>query len=256
MNCSTLFTHLPLAARLDRVRKAGFRAVESWWPFMSTCPRDREIEAFVRTVGDSGLRLAALNFTGGDMERGERGLVSVPGRESQFRDSVEVAMGIGVELGTRRFNALYGNHSDEFSLTKEAEVADGNLRFAATSAAERGAAVLLEPLSNAPDYPLRELADAAKVLARLEGEIPARSVLLLADLYHLSVNGIDLIAAVRKHARAIGHVQLADAPGRGAPGTGTVDLAGAMTELLLHGYTGEVALEYFTQDEDPFSWLI
>ena len=72
-------------------------------------PSDREVDEFVRAVDDAGVRLAGLNFFAGDMPGGDRGLVSWPARSGEFRDNLEVTVGIGERLGCRAFNALYGN---------------------------------------------------------------------------------------------------------------------------------------------------
>jgi hydroxypyruvate isomerase len=107
--------------------------------------------------------------------------------------------------------------------------------------------VLLEPLSGAPQYPLRTADDVLGVLDRLPAE-GADAGLLLADLYHLRVNGEDIPSVLdRVHSR-IGHVQLADVPGRHEPGTGTADLDGWVRQLRRLGYQGWIGLEYAPLD--------
>ena len=111
VNTSILFGDLPLERRPQAAREAGFTAVESWWPFASATPADREVDDFVRWVEDAGVRLVALNFPAGAMADCERGLVSLPGREAEWRDAVAATVGIGERLGVRLFNALYGNRT-------------------------------------------------------------------------------------------------------------------------------------------------
>lgn len=101
VNCSILLTEHPLLHRPQAARDAGFEAIEFWWPFTESVPADAEVDAFVRAVANAGVRLVALNFAGGDMAAGERGLLSVPGRGQEFRDNVDVAVGIAERLGTR-----------------------------------------------------------------------------------------------------------------------------------------------------------
>ena len=88
-----------------------------------------------------------------------------------------------------------------------------------------GGTVLLEPVSGAPDYPLLTADDALRVIARVKEETGAANIRLLADFYHLAVNGDDVDAVIEKHAKDFGHIQIADSPGRGAPGTGQLPLA-------------------------------
>ena len=94
--------------------------------------------------------------------------------------------------------------------------------------------------------------DVVAVLDRL-GELS--SLRMLADLYHLSVNGDDLAAVIDAYTDRIGHVQIADAPGRGAPGTGTIDFDRHLADLRERGYRGNVSLEYRSDGRDPFGWL-
>jgi hydroxypyruvate isomerase len=72
-------------------------------------PTDGEVDAFVRAISDAGVQLTGLNFAAGDMPAGDRGLLSNPASSAEFRDNIDVAVGIGERLGTKGFNALYGN---------------------------------------------------------------------------------------------------------------------------------------------------
>lgn len=242
-NCSMLFTEVPLVQRPAAARAAGFDAVEFWWPFGTANPGDAEVDAFVTAVREAGVRLVSLNVAAGDMPGGDRGLLSWPGRSREFLDSVQVAVGVGGQLGTQAFNALYGNRLDAARPEEQAELAATNLLAAAEAAAEIGAVILVEPVSGAPRYPLLTAADVVAVLDRVERS-GADNVRMLADLYHLSVNGDDLEAVVADHSARIGHVQVADAPGRGEPGTGALDLDCHLRALEANGYAGWVGLEY------------
>ncbi|MFI9816180.1 hydroxypyruvate isomerase family protein [Saccharothrix variisporea] len=247
VNLSILFTDLPVLERPAAAREAGFDAVEFWWPFAEAVPATSEVEAFEAAVRDAGVALVGLNFFAGDMAAGDRGLVAWPGREAEFRANVEIAAGIAARLGCRTFNALHGS----FPTTPAALE---NLRYAADVAAEIDATVVVEPLSAAPDYPLRTAADALAVLDAAGRD----NLALLADLYHLAVNGDDL-DTLTAHVDRIGHVQIADAPGRGEPGTGDLDLEGALAKLEAAGYQGFVGLEYkatrFRDGLPDFDWL-
>src|SRR3954468_21152677 len=147
VNLSILFTEVPLLERPAAARAVGFAAVEFWWPFADAVPADAEIEAFVRAVEDAGVALIGLNFFAGDLPGGDRGLVSWPKRSSEFRDNVDVTVGIGELLGTRGFNALYGNRVSGTSEAEQDDLAVENLALAARAAARINATVLIEPVS-------------------------------------------------------------------------------------------------------------
>jgi len=257
VNCSILFTELPVLQRPAAAAAAGFDAVEFWWPFPESAPAQPAVDAFVRAVQDAGVRLVGLNFAAGDMASGDRGLVSWPGREEEFRANVEIAVGIGQRLGTTVFNALYGNRIEGVDPEEQDAVAVHNLTTAARAASRIGAMVVIEPLSAAPDYPLRTATDVLAVIDNAERAAGITNLRLLADLYHLTVNGAHPMTVISQHAPRIGHVQVADAPGRHEPGTGQIPIRECLRSLSAAGYRGWVSLEYFpsTSTERSFDWL-
>jgi hydroxypyruvate isomerase len=261
VNLSILFTELPLLDRPAAARQAGFDAVEFWWPWSVAVPSDAEVDRFVSSVTDAGVQLVGLNFFAGDMAGGDRGLVSWPARSAEFRDNVNVTVGIGERLGCRAFNALYGNRTDDSTPAEQDALAAENLALAARAAQRIGGTVLVEPVSGAPRYPLLTAADVLAVIDRAGEE----NIALLLDVYHLAVNGDDVDAAITAASRPtgtaakgrIGHVQIADAPGRNEPGTGKLDIDSYLERIAATGYDGWVGLEYKPTgaSADAFDWL-
>lgn len=256
VNCSILLTELPLLERPAAAKAAGFDAVEFWWPFESSVPSDAQITEFENAIQDAGVQLTGLNFNAGNMPGGDRGLVSWKGRCSEFKDNIDVVAGIGGRLGCKAFNALYGNRQEEFTPEEQDELAVRNLAAAAEGVARIGGTVLLEPVSGAPRYPLLTADDALKVIARVKAEAGVGNIKLLADFYHLSVNGDDVQSVIENHAKDFGHIQIADNPGRGAPGNGTLPLGEWIARSRELGYEGYIGLEYKEPQETAFSWAI
>jgi hydroxypyruvate isomerase len=262
VNCSILFTELPLLQRPAAAKAAGFDAVEFWWPFATAVPGDAEVDEFVAAVDDAGVSLVGLNFFAGDMPAGDRGLVSWPARSAEFRDNIPVVAEIGERLGCKAFNALYGNRLDGVTSEEQDDLAAENLTLAAQGVAGIGRTVLLEPVSGAPRYPLLTTADAAAVIARVSADGGPANIGLLADLYHLAVNGDDVDKAIATYTGTrggIAHVQIADAPGRNEPGSGSLPLDRQLSDLQAAGYAGWVGLEYKPSDPADsaasFAWL-
>jgi hydroxypyruvate isomerase len=256
-NCSLLFTELPLLERAAAARDAGFDAVEFWWPFPTATPEPSQVNAFVASINDAGVQLVGLNFFAGDLAGPDLGVASIPSRSSEFRDSVDIAVGIGARLGVSGFNALYGVRLDEFSAVEQDETAVENLGYAAKAADGIGATVLIEGVSGPKPYPLRTAAQAIHVVDAVRST-GASNVGFLCDLYHLAVNGDDVAAVIDSHSADIAHVQIADAPGRGEPGSGELPLADWLADLQARGYAGWVGLEYKpTAGDTPASlaWL-
>jgi len=256
-NCSLLFTELPLLERAAAAKAAGFEAVEFWWPFASPVPADADVDAFTRSIRDAGVRLVGLNFFAGDLAGPDAGVLSIPARSHEFRDNVDVTVGIGAQLGTSGFNALYGNRVEGVSPEQQDDLATENLVHAAKAAEGIGATVLVEPVSGPKPYPLRTADQVVAVLDRVRAA-GAGNAGFLCDLYHLASNGDDIPAAIDRYASRITHVQIADAPGRGEPGTGTLDLDGYLAAIQAAGYGGWVSLEYKPSTGDTLaslSWL-
>ncbi|NYJ01763.1 hydroxypyruvate isomerase [Nocardioides thalensis] len=257
VNCSILFTELPLLERPAAAAAAGFSAVEFWWPFDKAVPDGPAVDAFVSAVRDAGVALVGLNFAAGDMPGGDRGLVSWPDRSIEFRESVHVLVEIGEQLACTAFNALYGNRVDDALPVQQDELALTNLAFAAEAVASIGGTVLIEPISGSPRYPLLMADDAVAVIDKVRADSGATNIALLADLYHLAVNGDDVDAAIAAHVGRVGHVQIADAPGRNEPGTGELPLERQLAALESGGYAGWVGLEYkpSTTTAASLDWL-
>jgi len=254
VNASILLTDLPVNERPAAAKAAGFDAVEFWWPFATAVPAQQEVDAFVAAIQDAGVQLTGLNFFAGDMPAGDRGLVSWVGREGEFRDNVEVVVGIGERTGTTAFNALYGLRQDGVDAQAQDDLAVENLAIAGKAVARIGGIVLLEPVSGADAYPLKTAADALAIIARVKDEHGVDNVKLLADFYHLAVNGDDVAAVIADHAGEFGHIQIADAPGRGEPGTGELPIAEWIDAARAGGYDGVIGLEYKATQADPFAW--
>ncbi|GAB7066318.1 hydroxypyruvate isomerase family protein [Mycolicibacterium hodleri] len=243
-NISLLFGEVPFERRAAAAAAAGFDAIECWWPFAVASPPSAEVDAFVASVEDAGVALRGLNFFAGDMPGGDRGVASNPSRRSEFDASVAVAVDIGARLGVTAFNALYGNRLPGVSAGQQDEAALDALAAATEQADSIGATVLVEPVSGVAAYPLKLAVDAFAVITGVRERTQVGRIALLADLYHLTVNGDDVRRVVTDHVDRIGHVQIADAPGRHEPGTGTADLVALVDLLEQSGYTGGLGLEY------------
>ena len=212
--------------------------------------------AFVRAIQDAGVQLTGLNFAAGDMPAGDRGILSNPALTQAFRDNVDDRRRHRRDAGDPGLQrAVRQSRSRTPTPSTQDHVAVENLAYAALAADRIGATVLVEPVSGAPHYPLKTAADVIRVIDRVHAEHGTTNLRLLADLYHLDVNGDDTSAVIRDHGSRIGHVQIADAPGRGEPGTGELALAGQLQELADRGYTGYIGLEYKATRPDTFDWL-
>ncbi|WP_062648951.1 TIM barrel protein [Streptomyces maremycinicus] len=262
VNLSILFTELPLLERPAAAAAAGFTAVELWWPWIdSPTPEPSELDALKKAIEDAGVRLTGLNFYAGQLPGPDRGALSLPGEESErFRANIDVAAGFAQSLGCGALNALYGNRVDGVDPAEQDALALENLVLAARAAHRIGAILLVEALNRpeSPRYPLVSAPAAIGVVDKVNDATGLGNAKFLMDLYHLSMNGEDLPSVIERYASRTGHVQIADNPGRGAPGTGSLPLEDLLDRLRKAGYDGWVGLEYKPGDRpsaEAFDWL-
>ncbi|MFI6088549.1 TIM barrel protein [Streptomyces sp. NPDC051218] len=262
VNLSILFTELPLLERPAAAAAAGFTAVELWWPWVDApTPEQSELDALRAAITDAGVELVGLNFYAGQLPGPDRGALSIPGEESEkFRANLSVAADFAESLGCKALNALYGNRVEGVDPAVQDELALENLALAAREADRVGAVLLIEAL-NKPESPRSPIvsADAAiAVIDKVNSATGLGNAKFLMDLYHLSMNGEDLPAVIDRYVAQTAHVQIADNPGRGAPGTGSLPLEELLDQLQKAGYEGWVGLEYKPGDRpssEAFGWL-
>ncbi|MET7358251.1 TIM barrel protein [Streptomyces sp. NPDC005562] len=262
VNLSILFTELPLLERPAAAAKAGFSAVELWWPWVDApTPEQSELDALKKAIEDAGVRLVGLNFYAGQLPGPDRGALSIPGEESEkFRANLAVAADFAQSLGCTALNALYGNRVEGVDPATQDELALENLVLAAREADRVGAILLIEALNKpeSPRCPIVSAPKAIEVVDQVNAATGLGNAKFLMDLYHLSMNGEDLPSVIEQYAAKTGHVQIADNPGRGAPGTGSLPLEGLLDQLAKAGYEGWVGLEYKAGDRpsaEAFDWL-
>jgi hydroxypyruvate isomerase len=252
-NCSILFADVAPFERPAAARDAGFEMIESWWPFDSARPDPRDVNDWVRAVESAGVQLVAHNFFSGTS--GDRGILVAEDRESEFDYAIESLGEIAERLGCRMFNAPYGRLDARRPAADQHATARRHLERLADFAAGLDATILLEPMSGIADYPITSVADVIEITSALSDQARGR-IGLLADLYHLGRNGEDVDTLLAQPS-AIAHVQIADAPGRHEPGTGSLPIRRWIDTLERNGYNKQVALEYepSTDSASAFDWL-
>ena len=118
----------------------------------------------------------------------------------------------------------------------------GNLRHAASELKSVGRRLLIEPI-NTFDIPGFYLSGTAQALSILD-EVGADNAYLQYDIYHMQRMEGELAATLQQQLARIGHVQLADNPGRHEPGTGEIHYPFLLAHLDAIGYAGWIGCEY------------
>ena len=258
INPSILIGDLPLPEQLARVRAEGFTEIELWWPFPTAAPSSEQMREFLAAVEESGLALNGLNVYEGGMAEGNRGIACWPGQEAVLAEAIAASIEIGIATGCRLFNVLHGTiDPDEDRAAQDARAAR-NTAWAADALAEIGGTVTIEQLSHIPAYGLKTGADVIAAVDRAMAVSGARNIRMQVDLFHMAMIGDDIPAFFDEHWDRIAHVQVADVPGRGGPGTGDLPIDLHLERLRANGYAGRFALEYSAVDAvtgDPFGWM-
>jgi len=235
-NLSMLFTELDFPARFAAAADAGFGAVECQFPYAF----ERELLAERRRA--SGLPLVLHNLPAGDWAAGDRGIAALPERVAEFRDGVGLALEYAAALGCRQLNCLAGvapTQSDDAQLRRT--LVD-NLRFAADALAGQGVELLIEPI-NSFDVPGFYLPDCERALQIIDA-VERDNLRLQFDVYHAQRMRGELAGSLQRLLPRIGHVQIADNPGRHEPGSGEINFPFLFAHLDRIGYRGWVGCEY------------
>jgi hydroxypyruvate isomerase len=235
-NLGFLFPEHDFLDRFGAARACGFRAVEFALPYLY--PHD----LLARKLRENALECILLNLPMGDRAKGDYGIACRPERVDEFREGVAAGIGYAQALGCRRMNCISGvvRPGEEREVLLETLIS--NLRMAAREFKRCGLELVVEPLNtrDAPGFIVPRAAEMVDVIARV-GE---PNVGLQLDLYHTVMMGDDPFATLRALRPHVRHIQFADVPGRGEPGSGSVDLPALFAEIDALGYEGWVSAEY------------
>ncbi len=235
-NLSLLFTELPLIERVRAAAEAGFAGVEIQFPY------EVPAAALQAELQRSGMPLVLFNLPAGDLMQGGAGLAAVPGREAQFAAGLRQALEYAEVARPQKINVLAGRLAEGVEREQALALLAEHLRQTAEAFAGRGIAVLMEAINlhDMPGFLLNTPQHLLDMLARVGHPNLAAQL----DFYHMARMGLDLADCVRQLQGHIGHVQFADAPGRGEPGSGELDFEPALAALRAQGYTGWLGAEY------------
>ena len=235
-NLTMLFTEVPFLDRFERAAKAGFTAVEFLFPYAFAAQEIRQ------RLDANGLTLILHNLPAGNWDAGERGIACLPDRVQEFREGVARAIVYARVLGVQQLNCLAGKAPAGVPDEVLRQTFVDNLRFAAAELDKAGLCLLIEPVNtfDIPGFYLNRTAQAVAIL----DEVGAGNAFVQYDIYHAQRMEGELAATLQNCLPRIGHVQLADNPGRHEPGTGEINYPFVFAHLDRIGYGGWIGCEY------------
>jgi len=248
-NLTMLFTEVPFLERFAAAQEAGFRFVEFLLPYAYDTD---QIKALLER---HGLTAVLFNLPSGDWGAGDRGIAADPRRTDEFREGVGQAIRWARALGVSRLNCLAGKMVPGVSHEEHWKTLVENVRFAANALGEAGLNLMVEAV-NRFDIPGFFLNRTDQVLALID-EVGLPNVYVQYDVYHAQREEGNLVPTLRAHLDRIGHVQIADNPGRHQPGTGEINYPFVLGELDRLGYEGFVSLEYVPEPNtiESLGWI-
>jgi hydroxypyruvate isomerase len=235
-NLSMLFTELPFLDRFAAAAAVGFKAVEYMFPY------EFEPHVLAERLRTNGLEQVLHNLPPGNWAAGERGIACLSDRVGEFQDGVGRAIEYATALNCPRLNCMAGLRPEGVSAASAEDVLVSNLSFAARELRKAGLTLLLEAI-NTFDMPGFVVCTTRQALAILDA-VAADNLLYQYDIYHMQRMEGELAATLHAHLPRIGHVQLADNPGRHEPGTGEINYRFLLPLLDEIGYAGWIGCEY------------
>lgn len=236
-NVSTLFTELPFLDRYDAAAEAGFVGVECQFPYAVPA------EAIRERLSRFGLTHVLLNSPPGNAAAGDRGVAGSPDRVEEFRATFPQALHYARVLGCRGIHVMAGLRPPGRSRADCLEAFAQNLAYAADLCAPLGIQVLVEAINSRVDVP-GYLIDSSSLAVQCLHLAARPNVRLQYDAYHMQIMEGDLARTIERLLPLIGHVQIADNPGRHEPGSGEVNYGWLLPALDRLGYGGWVGCEY------------
>ena len=235
-NISMLFTEVDFLDRFELAAKAGFKGIEYWFPY------DFNASDIMQHLQNNNLQQVLFNLPAGDWAAGERGIACHPGREEEFRAGVDSAIKYALELNCQQCNVLAGIKPDTISEQQAHSTFVSNLKYACEAFKQAKLTLLIESINtfDIPDFFLTTTEQAIQLIA----EVGADNLLYQYDIYHMQRMEGNLLATIQTHLANIGHMQLADSPGRHQPGTGEIEFSTLLDNIDSLGYQNWIGAEY------------
>jgi hydroxypyruvate isomerase len=238
-NISLLFKEHDFLDRPAAAAAAGFTGIECQFPYHVAA------EDFADKLTVSTVPLVMFNAPPGDWAAGERGLAALPGREAEFRDSLDVAMAYADATECARLHVMAGIVPED-AIDEALETYMANLAYAADQCDAEGITVLIEPLSGLAGYLLTRPDQAVEIIRAVD----RKNLRLQYDLYHAQRTRGSLSEFIENNLDLIAHIQVAGVPGRHEPDKlGEINWRFLFDLLDAHGYDGWVGAEYAPRGE-------
>ncbi|MFK8066768.1 MAG: hydroxypyruvate isomerase family protein [Gammaproteobacteria bacterium] len=248
-NLSVLFTEHPMLDRFQVAADCGFKAVEIQFPY------DQKAQDLKNAADQAEVEIVLINVPVGDLMEGGSGLASIPEKEQEFKQALELCASYAEVLQPRSINVLAGRELDKSRRSEYHRTYISNLRQSAAAFDAMGISTVFEAVNNqdVPGFFLHTLREQIQILE----EVQHPNIRLQYDVYHMERMGEHVCENIFEHANIIGHIQFADVPGRAQPGTGNIDFEAVFKAIDDSIYTGWTGAEYNPSEstKDSLGWM-
>jgi hydroxypyruvate isomerase len=229
--------HPDFCDRIRAAKAAGFDTVEfHLW-------REKPLDEIRATLDETGVKLSSM------VVEPRRSLVD-PAQHEEFMAAVKDSLVAAKRVGVPALVIASGFTRPDVSRQEQHDAAVSALSQAAKLAEEAGILLLLEPLNTRVEHPGMYLESTSEGLDIVQ-EVDSPNLKLLYDKYHSAVMDETTEEVLKDRFHLVGHVQIADMPGRHEPGSGTIDWSDFMATMKRLGYTGPIGLEYKPSGPTP-----
>lgn len=237
-------------------KEVATAAVDAGFDGLQVGGRWEDRHAAATEIAGSGLALlewgrdpSLIGETAGERARGLDDLIR------GLHEAAELGAEQSVVIPTRRSAEqlgipAFGSGRDSAEAVASERLVDALLRAARTAEA-LGVTIVIEAL-NRYESALFHTVGSVAAVSRAVG---SPNVKIMADLFHMSIEEVDLVAAIHSVGDVLGHVQLADS-NRFEPGAGRLDIDPVLRELAAQGFDGWVSLECKVTDATSLATLV
>ncbi len=247
-NLSFLFTELPFEKRFNAAANLGFKAVEFLFPY------NYEINNLKSLLKEANIKLILFNSYPGCLERGEKGIACLNGRENEFKEKFCVALEYAEQLRCPYIHIMPGIEIDKKNKNKYRDIFKNNLSYAANLAKRKNITVLIEAINDKdiPNYHLNYVSDAINIIEELRHPY----LKLQLDLYHAQIMSGNLTTIIEKSINYTKHIQIASPPYRHEPDKGEINFQFILSIIEKLKYDGYIGCEYnpSTNTKDSLHW--
>ena len=240
-NLSMMYNEVPFLERFARAAADGFVGVEYLFPY------DYDAQKLKELLKANGLRQALFNAPPGDWAKGERGIASLPGREDEFKASIEKALEYAHVLDCKTIHVMSGNRVPLMLREHQLSILKNNIALACEMAQKFGVKIVLEPINlrSMPEYFLNRQDEAQAIVRALQQP----NLAVQFDFFHCQIGEGDVTTKLLRDLPHIGHIQIASVPDRHEPDVGELNYEWLFGVIDQSGYDGWIGCEYIPAGE-------